>query len=321
MGHISICTGQCHSQIPITTTTTTTTTNTTISTSKSGVLIVGGFKPGGFSNSAEEFNTNTGETCSVGDLPESNYGMSLCHRMVCGGQHALTSCSKFEADSTFSTLPVTLRESRAYHLCWGLPSGEVLLLGGSYSEKTTERVSADGSSSSPDFNFPYYTLYACGIDLGDSYVVTGGNDGSTMQIVAKFSVTGEVSYLANLNTGRYEHACSKFVDDNGETTLLVTGGKKKDNSNRFLSTTEILVDSTWSYVSSLPSPRTATAAATVDNVVYVFGGLYDNGTRYYFDEILSYNSNTNKWEDVGQMWRPSFLHAVSPLDDLSGSCN
>ena len=123
----------------------------------SGVLIVGGYNSGGSLNSAEEFNANTGDTCLVGDLPQSNSAMSLCHRMVCGGWNAPKSCSKFEADSTFSTLPVSLIENRGFHLCWGLPSGEVLLLGGAYSRRTTEKVSADGSSSSPDFDLPYDT--------------------------------------------------------------------------------------------------------------------------------------------------------------------
>ena len=58
---------------------------------------------------------------------------------------------------------------------------------------------------------------ACGIDLVDSYVVTGGKDGSTYQTVARYSVRGEVRYLDNLQTGRYNHACSKFDDDAGHS--------------------------------------------------------------------------------------------------------
>ena len=38
-----------------------------------------------------------------------------------------------------------------------LPAGEVLLLGGLHSSTSTERVSADGSSSSTDFTLPYET--------------------------------------------------------------------------------------------------------------------------------------------------------------------
>ena len=35
--------------------------------------------------------------------------------------------------------------------------------------------------------------------------------------MAEFTETGQVTYLADLQEGRYSHACSKFVDDAGET--------------------------------------------------------------------------------------------------------
>ena len=56
---------------------------------------------------------------------------------------------------------------------------------------------------------------ACGIDLGDYFVVTGGFDGK--DTVAQYSETGFEKYLAKLNQGRHHHACSKFVDENGKT--------------------------------------------------------------------------------------------------------
>ena len=121
----------------------------------SGILIVGGLRTRQLS-SAETYNPVSGHSCPVADLPQATLEMSLCHRMVCGGYNTRKSCFKFDGKS-FSTLPVTLLQSRYRYLCWGLPSGEVLLLGGSYSKRTTERVSADGSSSSADFNLAYKT--------------------------------------------------------------------------------------------------------------------------------------------------------------------
>ena len=41
-----------------------------------------------------------------------------------------------------------------------------------------------------------------------------------MKTVAEFTETGQVTYLADLQQGRYEHACAKFVDNNGETVSL-----------------------------------------------------------------------------------------------------
>ena len=55
---------------------------------------------------------------------------------------------------------------------------------------------------------------ACGIDLGTSYVVTGGD---SHKRVTQYSLTGEVTELPDLNTGRKDHACSSFVNAEGVT--------------------------------------------------------------------------------------------------------
>ena len=65
----------------------------------------------------------------------------------------------------------------------------------------------------------YYCSWACGIDLGDSYVVTGGMH--SPQAVAQYTLAGEVTYLADLQQGRYSHACTSFIDDNGVTVSLL----------------------------------------------------------------------------------------------------
>ena len=65
----------------------------------------------------------------------------------------------------------------------------------------------------------FYCSAACGIDLGDSYVVTGGY--YSKQKVARYTLAGEVTYLADLQQGRFYHACTSFIDDNGVTVSLV----------------------------------------------------------------------------------------------------
>ena len=119
---------------------------------------MGGYNSGGFLSSAEEFNPETRHSCAVGDIPTASNRGSLCNNMYCGGTGLSRSCVRFHGNGTFTPLPVTLVKSRSDHICWGLPSGEVILMGGwSSDSKNTERVSADGSSSSPDFNLPYDT--------------------------------------------------------------------------------------------------------------------------------------------------------------------
>ena len=124
-----------------------------------GFLIAGGSTLTADRRSAEVFNPVTGNSCPVGDLPEARFRASMCNNMIFGGftSGSERSCEMFDGSSSFTRLPVTLVERRDDHLCWGLKSGEVILLGGSNSKRTTERVSADGSSSSADFSLPYDT--------------------------------------------------------------------------------------------------------------------------------------------------------------------
>ena len=57
---------------------------------------------------------------------------------------------------TITKLSVYLDTSSRYdHLCWGHQSGEVMVLGGAASGKTTEKVSAEGTSSSQGFDLPF----------------------------------------------------------------------------------------------------------------------------------------------------------------------
>ena len=56
---------------------------------------------------------------------------------------------------------------------------------------------------------------ACGIDLGDKFVVTGGFFSKNK--VAQYTEAGAVSYLPSFMTGRYDHACSKFINVDGDT--------------------------------------------------------------------------------------------------------
>ena len=56
---------------------------------------------------------------------------------------------------------------------------------------------------------------ACGIEFGNSFVVTGGRFSKSK--VALYTEAGVVTIAPSLKTGRYLHACSKFVNDDGDT--------------------------------------------------------------------------------------------------------
>ena len=63
--------------------------------------------------------------------------------------------------------------------------------------------------------------YACGVEVGDHYIVTGGfsssEDDRALKTVAEYSQTGSVRYLPDMKQGRYWHACSSFINGGGET--------------------------------------------------------------------------------------------------------
>ena len=100
---------------------------------------------------SEKFNQQLNTVCPAGDIGSyGRYYTSFCNNLICGGGDT-NSCEKFDGVSTFESLPsLRLVERREKHLCWGLRSGEVLLLGGRYANNT-ELVSADRTSSKADF--------------------------------------------------------------------------------------------------------------------------------------------------------------------------
>jgi len=273
---------------------------------------VGGYGNSGQIKSAEVYNPTTNKGCSVGDQPVATDDLTLCGNLACGGEQDQRSCRRFNrANKQWERLSVSLRYARENHLCWALPSGEVLLLGGqaSSSKTTSERVSADGSSSSTAFVIAQ-TFDSCGINLGNTYVVTGGQDLRTT--VIQYSLTGGRTNLPSLRTGRYGHACSHFLDSNGVANLLVTGGYPRT------STTEIYKpNGAWTPAASLPASRWYFAAATVDNTIYAFGG----STSSYSDDILRYNTTSSSWSVVGKMKVARQFFGLAPIEDIHKICN
>ena len=126
----------------------------------SAFIIIGGTNNGGRHDRVETFNPETGESCIVGRLPEVRTAHTLCNNLLCGGngipsESTRRQCLLFDGLSSFTSLPVTLVKGREMHMCWSLPSGDVMLIGGPRVKNTTEIVSKDGSSSTASFDLPY----------------------------------------------------------------------------------------------------------------------------------------------------------------------
>ena len=65
-----------------------------------------------------------------------------------------------------------------------------------------------------------YTNGACGINDGDSVLVTGGFDDAGFRSVNKgtyrYNRSGWIESLVDLNFGRFDHGCAGFIDGNNE---------------------------------------------------------------------------------------------------------
>ena len=108
----------------------------------------------------------------------------------------------------------------------------------------------------------------------------------------RYSNRGETETLAQLNIARYWHACSSYLNDEGDhvrlilnisqyiisliKVLLVTGGEYySDDDYIKLDSTEVLSDlaGTWRLTGPLPSARYGLSAASVQNNIFVFGEI------------------------------------------------
>ena len=63
---------------------------------------------------------------------------------------------------------------------------------------------------------------ACSIELGDTVVVTGGQEagGVPGSRVQEYDTAGARDQLPDLNTARYDHACGHYIKDDKVVNLI-----------------------------------------------------------------------------------------------------
>ena len=97
--------------------------------------------------------------------------------------------------------------------------------------------------------------------------------------------------------------------------LIVAGGY--DSRGRPVSSSEVYQyglagKQRWRTMADLPSARTASRGATLENSFYVFGGWERNG-RKHLDDILVYNSSSNSFTMAGQLTTSRYNLAVTEV--------
>ena len=95
-------------------------------------------------------------SCSVPPLPEPRWDHTQDGELACGGgdpgSATLTTCDTLTASGWITSHDLV--EKRKNHVTWSSPAG-LLLMGGAYSDNTTELLSDTTSSSSPSFGLEY----------------------------------------------------------------------------------------------------------------------------------------------------------------------
>merc|ERR1711936_213662 len=188
----------------------------------------------------------------------------------------------------------------------------------------------------------FRTWYACGVEVDDTFIVTGGHDYSApdraLNSVVRYNSQGVSEVLSSLTVRRAGHACTSYLNDNGQRVVLVTGGYNLGAS--VLDSTELMVDfNSWRPAANLPSARPGLRAASLDNKVFLFGGEYDiegevsfldsilvflfggvHSSESPLDSILLYNTDRDTWQPAGNIAVPRAGHAVAVFPDVSQLC-
>merc|ERR1719481_91040 len=214
------------------------------------ILVTGGHKT---ETSAELISTNGSSICELPTMSQSKRSHTQSGLTACGdfgNDTVRRSCIKFEGGS-WTTLTDNLVEERYYQSSWVNSDGDILLIGGSVSTTTTEIVYQNGTSIR-SFDLKYDTTKACSIELPEMFILTGGD--YTLTTVSRYSTSGWMEDLPELNEGRGYHGCGYFYNDDMQRVFLVAGGSDYPN---YLPSTETLVEGgqAWNFQQPLPSDR------------------------------------------------------------------
>ena len=60
---------------------------------------------------------------------------------------------------------------------------------------------------------------SCLIDEGETFLLTGGT--YSMETVSRYDINGWLEDLDNLNTGRFDHGCTKYTNNDGVKVRMI----------------------------------------------------------------------------------------------------
>jgi len=231
----------------------------------------------------------------------------------CGGMDdsykPRSSCLSWSPGAPSWRSSYTMREARSGHLAWTPPTrpGTLLLLGGGSRSTSTTGEEVPGGAT---FTLPHEVFYSCGIEDGDTFIITGGGS----SYVTRFGPTGAVEEeLPRLPEARFDHGCGHYPTGAGQA-LLVAGGGTTDYTSSVL--TLLPSATSWTPLSPLPRRLVALASSMVGGRLWLVGGR-DSDSNTKRAEVLQYEPSMDTWTPKGNITGARSYHgmvAVGPQD-------
>merc|ERR1719400_521641 len=114
--------------------------------------------------------------------------------------------------------------------------------------------------------------------------------------------------MPDLQTGRADHGCGYFINEENTKVLLVTGGSSDNGYGNDIDTTEVYVHATaeWKFSARLPGPRRGLRGISLNNSIFMIGGYTSDsyGNSLAIDSVLRFEGNSTLpevWTEVGKL--------------------
>merc|ERR1711915_84414 len=278
------------------------------------------------------FKPDTKEFCDLPDLPDfycpSSINLINGTLVICGScddsdglsglEFEERSCIQLSQASEAAEWTIYAEDIPVHCVSMVTPEG-IILMGGFGGSKGVTLVRPDGTSRWGIFDLTRYIDGACGIEDGDSLIVTGGgwinarDELVATKKVVRYNSKGFVENLPETNVARRSHGCGYLYQD-GKKVLVVAGGFQgrgnvavdEEKFAMFITERLILGENGWKIVAPLPQPMYGFASASLNDKIYLIVGDISSSEV----SIIEYDGK--EWDETLQDSYMNIITSWSP---------